>query len=105
MAWSAAAREAARQRCLANQPWLRSTGPRTPEGRAASSLNALKHGLYCRNTIVAVLGKALLSQQQYEQARQELGGWLVDAIALKKANPRLYEELVNFAEQTENELS
>ncbi len=105
MAWSPEAREAARQRCLQNQPWLHSTGPRTPEGKAASSLNSLRHGLYCRNTVVAVLGKALLSQQQYEQARQELAGWLVDAIALKKANPRLYDALLDFAEQSENELS
>jgi hypothetical protein len=52
-----------------------------------------------------VLGKALLSQQQYEQARQELAGWLVDAIALKKANPRLYAALLDFAEQSENEQS
>ncbi len=105
MPWSPEAREAARQRCLAAQPWTRSTGPRSVQGKAVSSLNSLRHGLYCRNTVVALLGKSLLSQQQYEQARQELGTWLVDAIALKKANPRLYAELLDFAEQSENELS
>lgn len=33
-------REAARR----NKPWLKSTGPRTPGGKAISSQNALKHG-------------------------------------------------------------
>ena len=36
--------EAARQRILAAKPWLKSTGPRTEEGKAKSSQNAFKHG-------------------------------------------------------------
>ena len=30
----------------------KSTGPRTPQGRAASSLNALKHGLTARHLVL-----------------------------------------------------
>ena len=33
-----------RTAAAANQPWLRSTGPRTLAGKARSRLNALKHG-------------------------------------------------------------
>src|SRR5580698_8121517 len=31
---------------------LKSTGPQTPEGKAASSLNSLKHGLLARQVVV-----------------------------------------------------
>ena len=35
------------------QPWRKSTGPRTEEGKARSARNALKHGLRSRATIEA----------------------------------------------------
>ena len=78
--WTPERREAQRQRCLQTQPWTRSTGPRSPEGKARSSLNSLRHGLYCQNTVVAVLGKWLLAAQREDEARQALGSWLVNAI-------------------------
>ena len=30
-----------------------STGPRTPEGKAASKFNALQHGIYATETVIA----------------------------------------------------
>jgi len=35
-------RERLRQSALANKPWLKSTGPRTAEGKAKTALNAMK---------------------------------------------------------------
>lgn len=102
MAWSEDARQRARERCLANQPWLRSTGPRTLEGKAVVSLNALKHGLRCQHRTTRLLGRLLLIEQQAEADRAAMREWLVDAIALKKSNPRFYEVLADFANQSEN---
>ena len=41
-----------RQRRILRKNAKRSTGPRTPEGTARSSQNALKHGLFARDTIL-----------------------------------------------------
>jgi hypothetical protein len=37
--WSDEERQRQRDRCLERQPWKQSTGPRTDEGKAISSLN------------------------------------------------------------------
>lgn len=34
-----------RRLIMARRPWLKSTGPRSAEGKRRSSMNALKHGL------------------------------------------------------------
>ncbi|MHC5083568.1 MAG: hypothetical protein ACYTET_06480 [Planctomycetota bacterium] len=84
---------------------LRSTGPKTDEGKAASSANALKHGL--RSQQVVISGE---DARQYEQFRQDLAeqlepagvleGCLVDKIAsaLWKLNrtERMEAEILRF---------
>lgn len=37
--WTVEARQQQRERILALKPWVRSTGPRTPEGKAKVALN------------------------------------------------------------------
>ena len=50
---------------------LKSTGPKTPEGKAAIRLNALKHGL---------LSKEILLPGEDEEALRELGEHLRDEL-------------------------
>lgn len=35
------------------RPWERSTGPKSAEGKARSSQNAIKHGYWCKQAIQA----------------------------------------------------
>lgn len=45
------------------RPWEHTTGPKTASGKAASSLNALKHGL--RSETVQMLRKVLRAQKEW----------------------------------------
>ena len=42
--WTPERRQRQREIALKHKPWLSSTGPKTSEGKAISSQNALKHG-------------------------------------------------------------
>ena len=44
--WTPARRAAQAARCCKTRPFDHATGPKTAMGKAASSRNALKHGLY-----------------------------------------------------------
>jgi hypothetical protein len=50
-AWSPERRARQAAAIRASQPWRKSTGPRTAEGKARSSANALKHGNRSRASI------------------------------------------------------
>ena len=48
---------------------LKSTGPRTPEGKAVARMNRLRHGIYAEDVFVPQLGE---TKEAYEEFRQVL---------------------------------
>ena len=89
MPWTEAMKEKQRQRILKNQPWLKSTGPITEEGKQASSKNAVKHGHYTAHKIA--LRKLLylhkyLSDSLYNETAKE-----VDRLGIKSLLSKKYQ--------------
>jgi hypothetical protein len=64
-AWPQERREMAAELIRARQPWLKSTGPRTPEGKARSSRNAWKGGV---RPMLRSLALCLREQQEWLEA-------------------------------------
>ena len=58
--WTEEQRKAQSERLKQLKPWLKASGPKTEEGRKASSRNALKHGM--RSEMAKEL-RAVLRQQ------------------------------------------
>ena len=61
--WSDARRAAQSARCTKRKPWENSTGPRTVAGKAASRMNAERHGFY--SCCYADLSHALVLQADF----------------------------------------
>ena len=57
-------RQAMRDRINQSKPWLKSTGAKTPEGKAISSQNAFKGGLHARIKSLNIEMKATLKEQK-----------------------------------------
>ena len=75
----------AKQRAANRQNAQKSTGPKTPEGKAAVSLNAVKHGLLSRYTLLSDEDEAVLVElgkrlRTHLQPVGELEVLLVDRI-------------------------
>lgn len=63
--WTKEKRQAARDRINQNRPWLKSTGAKTPEGKAICSMNAFKGGLHARvNALKLQVNNMLREQKQ-----------------------------------------
>ena len=54
------------------KPWKNSTGPRTVQGRAISSMNALKHGM--RSAEVRATESAIAMLARFEREARETVG-------------------------------
>jgi hypothetical protein len=84
--WTAEQREAQRRWCLETQPWKWSTGPTSEEGKLISSMNGLRHALYCqRNKIVRVLATWLLQAQIIDLPSFNRAAGAVHCAALSKS--------------------
>jgi len=70
--WDDARRAAQRVRCSNNKPWESSTGPRTETGKAISSQNALRHGLY--DAVYHDLSHYLLIQRDFVRGLVDKAG-------------------------------
>ena len=63
--WTAERRRAQAARLRRSRPWLRSTGPRSAQGKAVSSRNALVHGN--RSAAMARVISGLQAQRRFMQ--------------------------------------
>lgn len=65
-------RQRRRDSIRATKPWLKSTGPRTPEGKAISSSNGLKHGCCSKDPALRLVGRVLIAEYGLAAAVERL---------------------------------
>ena len=62
--WTEEKRQIERDRINQTKPWLKSTGAKTPEGKAICAQNAFKGGLYARMNTLRAHVNAMLKEQK-----------------------------------------
>lgn len=62
--WTKEKRQAERDRINQTKPWLKSTGAKTPEGKAVSSQNAFKGGLHAQIKALRIELNSMLKEQK-----------------------------------------
>lgn len=68
--WTEERRKAQAERCRANKPWKKATGPKSEEGKARSSMNAFKHG--GQEAAKSLIKEALFHNAEFLKAVQTL---------------------------------
>lgn len=86
--WTEERRKAQAERCRNKRPWEQSTGPKSEQGKARSSLNAFKHG----NREAFKSGRELVKcHKRFLNLAQQFIEHLASADEIKRA--RLFEKL------------
>lgn len=68
--WTEERRKAQAERCRANKPWKNSTGPKSEDGKARSSMNAYKNG--GQEAAMKLLKEALFHNAEFLRLVQTL---------------------------------
>lgn len=88
--------ETRRERIMRVQPWLRSTGAKTPLGREICAANSLKHGLSSRNALLRAVARHEQRWQLLEPEIQDFIRRLKPFVLANHPIPLLFERVIDF---------